>query len=94
MAKKKVLVACGTGIATSTVVTIKIQEALKANNIAADVIQCKVSELPMKVDGADLIVTTTTYDHKQIPVIRALSFLTGIGMENDIKKIVEILKKD
>lgn len=92
MAKKKVLVACGTGIATSTVVTIKIQEALKKNNIDADVIQCKVSEIPSKIDGADLIVTTTVYENSKIPVIRGLSFLTGIGMEKDLEKIVETLK--
>ena len=92
MAKKKVLVACGTGIATSTVVTIKIQEALKANNIDADVIQCKVAELPMKVSGADLVVTTTVYENDKIPVIRGLSFLTGIGMDKDLEKIVAVLK--
>ena len=92
MAKKKVLVACGTGIATSTVVTIKIQEALKVNHIDADVVQCKVAELPMKVDGADLVVTTTTYENNKIPVIRGLSFLTGIGMDKDLQKIVDILK--
>jgi len=92
MAKKKVLVACGTGIATSTVVTIKIQEALKANNIDADVIQCKVAELPMKINGADLVVTTTVYENDKVPVIRGLSFLTGIGMEKDLQKIVDTLK--
>jgi PTS system galactitol-specific IIB component len=92
MAKKKVLVACGTGIATSTVVTIKIQEALKKNNIDADVIQCKVSEIPSKIDGANLIVTTTVYENPKVPVIRGLSFLTGIGMEKDLEKIVDTLK--
>lgn len=92
MAKKKVLVACGTGIATSTVVTIKIQEALQKNNIDADVIQCKVAEIPSKIDGADLIVTTTVYENSKVPVIRGLSFLTGIGMEKDLQKIVETLK--
>jgi PTS system galactitol-specific IIB component len=92
VAKKKVLVACGTGIATSTVVTIKIQEALQKNNIDADVIQCKVAEIPSKIDGADLIVTTTVYENSKVPVIRGLSFLTGIGMEKDLQKIVETLK--
>jgi len=93
MATKKVLVACGTGIATSTVVTIKIQETLKANNIDADVIQCKVSELPMRVNDAHLVVTTTDYSNDKVPVIRGLSFLTGMGMEEDLQKIVDILKK-
>lgn len=89
---KKVLVACGTGIATSTVVTIKIREALHKNNIEADVQQCKVSEIGSKSDAADLIVTTTTYTHDTIPVLRTLSFLTGIGIDADIAKIVDILK--
>lgn len=90
---KKILVACGTGIATSTVVTLKLQEALKNRGIAADVKQCKVSEIGSKTD-VDLIVTTTTYDNPNVPVLRSLSFLTGIGIEEDINKIAEILSKD
>lgn len=54
--KKRILVACGTGIATSTVVTLKLQEALKKAGIDADVQQCKVSEIASKT-GVDLIVT-------------------------------------
>ncbi|NLN98085.1 MAG: PTS sugar transporter subunit IIB [Eubacteriaceae bacterium] len=90
---KKIAVACGTGIATSTVVTMKIKEALEKNNIKADVIQCKVAEIGQYEDNVDLIVTTTSYESKKVPVIRAISFLTGIGMESDIEKIIEILKK-
>jgi PTS system galactitol-specific IIB component len=56
------------------------------------VVQCKVSEIPSKIDGADLIVTTTVYENSKVPVIRGLSFLTGIGMEKDLQKIVETLK--
>ena len=89
---KKVLVACGTGIATSTVVTIKIREALAKHNIQAEVQQCKVSEIESKSSGADLVVTTTTYTNDQIPVIRALSFLTGMGEDADIQKIVDVLR--
>lgn len=94
MSRKHLLVACGTGIATSTVVTQKIKEALAANNINATVEQCKVSELPSKIDNASLVVTTTSWTSDKLPVIRALSFLTGIGVENDIKKIVDILSAD
>lgn len=89
---KKILVACGTGIATSTVVTLKLQEALKARGIDADVQQCKVSEISSKT-GVDLVVTTTTYENPNVPVFRSLSFLTGIGMEEDLNKIVGILSK-
>lgn len=88
---KKVIVACGTGIATSTVVCVKIKEALAKANVQADIVQCKVSEIESKISGADLIVTTTSYSNPSVPVIRALSFLTGMGMDQDIKKIVDIL---
>lgn len=89
---KKVLVACGTGVATSTVVTIKIKEAIQAAGIQADVHQCKVSEIDSNNNDVDLIVTTTAYEHPVVPVIRSLSFLTGIGMDADVEKIINILK--
>lgn len=89
---KKVLVACGTGIATSTVVTVKMKEALEKAGIKAELIQCKVSEIESKIHGVDLVVTTTAYTHPTIPVIRALSFLTGIGVDADLAKIIQILK--
>ena len=53
---KKVLVACGGAVATSTVAASKIKELLKANNIDASVEQCRVSELSSKVGNVDLIV--------------------------------------
>ena len=89
---KKILVACGTGIATSTVVMIKLQEALKNAGIDADVQQCKVSEISSKT-GVDLIVTTTTYENPSIPVFRSLAFLTGVGVESEIEKIIALLNK-
>lgn len=89
MNKKHILIACGTGVATSTVVCMRVKEELE--NIPATVEQCKVAELPSKIHGADLVVTTTAYESDDIPVIRALSFLTGVGIEADVQKIVDIL---
>ena len=41
----------------------------------------------------DVIVTSTILQgNYNMPVVRALSFLTGIGMEKDLQKIIEILK--
>lgn len=90
---KRVLVACGTGVATSTVVTVKIKEALAKAGITADVSQCKVSEIDSKIHNTNLVVTTTAFTSDKVPVIRALSFLTGVGVDADIAKIVEILKQ-
>ncbi|WP_071396178.1 PTS sugar transporter subunit IIB [Bacillus tuaregi] len=91
--KKTVLVACGAGIATSTVVCNKVENLLKENNVNAEVVQCKIAEVKSRQAGADLIVSTTilptTYD---IPAIIATAYITGIGMEALDKKILDQLK--
>ena len=42
---KRILVACGNGIATSTVVATKIREKCEENGIAVTVTQCKLLEV-------------------------------------------------
>ncbi len=91
--KKRILVACGTAIATSTVVARKIEEELSNRGIEIITTQCKATEVPSKIDGHDLVVTTTAIsDTGDIPVIHTVSFLTGIGIEQDIEKIIGYLK--
>ncbi len=45
MKKKQVLVACGAGIATSTVVNNAIEEICRANGIQCDLVQIKITEV-------------------------------------------------
>ncbi len=91
--RKRILVACGTAIATSTVVARKIEEELEKRGMKVDITQCKASEVPSKVEGHDLVVTTTMVSGTgSIPVIHTVSFLTGIGVEQDIEKIINYLK--
>lgn len=94
MTKKKVLVACGAGIATSTIVNDAIIGLCKEHKIQADLIQCKITEVPSYADGADLLVSTTIVNKEYpFPVINARAFLTGIGVEEVKKNILEELKK-
>jgi len=89
---KKILVVCGGGVATSTVAVKKIEEKLGERGVAVQVDQCKVTEVPYKADAYDLIVTTTILGSVgSIPVIQTVSFLTGIGIDQDIDRIVELL---
>ena len=80
-AKKTVLIACGTGIATSTVVSTVVQKIANENDLNVDIIQCKMMEVPGYADRADLLITTTVVDKDQykFPVIGGRPFLTGIG---------------
>jgi PTS system galactitol-specific IIB component len=89
---KRILVACGTAIATSTVVAIAIEEALRDRGIPVTIRQCKASEVASLVQGIDLVVTTTPVPaNLGVPVIQTLAFLTGIGKEAVIEQIIKTL---
>jgi PTS system galactitol-specific IIB component len=91
---KRILVSCGTAIATSTVVAIAIEEAMKDRGINVTIRQCKASEVPSLVQGMDLVVTTTPVPgNLGVPVIQTLAFLTGIGKEEVLDQIASILEK-
>ena len=90
---KRILVACGSAIVTATVVSKAIEEALKKRGISATIKQCKADEVSNFAQDADLIVTTTpvSTEHGK-PIIQTLAFITGIGKEKVIERIIEKLK--
>lgn len=91
---KRVLVACGNGIATSTVVATKIREKCEENNISVMVSQCKLLEVETKADDYDLLVTTGKFTGGKvnIPVVGAIALLTGINEDATIEEILSHLK--
>jgi PTS system galactitol-specific IIB component len=91
---KRILVSCGTAIATSTVVAKAIEEAMQERGIKVVTRQCKASEIRGLAGDADLIVTTTPVPSDLgVPVIQTLAFLTGIGKEEVIDQIADILQE-
>ncbi len=89
---KRILVACGTAIATSTVVAKAVEQALKERGIDVITKQCRASEVANLVKGMDLVLTTTPLPgNLGVPVIQTLAFLTGIGKEAAIQQIVKAL---
>jgi len=90
---KRILVACGTAMATSTVVARKIGVELARRGIEVEISQCSTSEVASQIEGYDLVVTTRQISETHgIPVLCTVSFLTGIQMEADIERIIEFLK--
>ncbi len=89
---KRILVACGGAVATSTVAADRVRDLCKKNNIPVDVQQCRISELASRADQVDLIVTTAkvSRDYGK-PVIHGIAFVSGIKIEQTEAKILEIL---
>jgi galactitol PTS system EIIB component len=88
----KIVVACGTAIATSTHVAIKIKELLEERGLKIHTIQCRVPEVPSLAPDADLVVATAQVPYDiDVPVVDGIPFLTGIGVKEVIDKIENIL---
>ncbi len=86
---KRVLIICGTGVATSTVVATKVREHCQAVGIDVVVSQGKVMDLLSGGgQGVDLIVATTQVpDSVTVPVVAGLPFLTGLGTDQALAEI-------
>lgn len=89
MAKLRVLVACGAGIATSTVVVKRVEDLFKKNHIDVDIIQIKIAEAKSRESDADILITTTLLPTEfSIPAIKAMAYLTGINTEKVDEQIL------
>ena len=91
---KKIIVACGEAVATSTVAANKIKELCEANGIEIDLIQCRINEIESYSDGVSMIATTSKFskDMGGIPVVHVMGFISGINQEALKEKILDILK--
>ena len=93
---KTIVLACGSGIATSTAVAKKVSDFLDANGMAGEyhIIQCAIAEAPSQCEKADLLVSTTVAPAGiACPYVNGVPFLTGVGRPAAEKQILEILSK-
>jgi PTS system galactitol-specific IIB component len=94
MIKKRILVACGTGVATSVAVARKLENIFKERGLAdlVEVSTCTVAEMESKASKYDLIVTTA-HNSKPMPVkvIMGVAFLIGRGTEPVLQDILDTL---
>ena len=91
--KKRIIFACTSGIATSTVATENVLQYCKKEGIEVEPMQSNVGTIPSQDGMADLIVVTSGVKYSlKTPIINGLPLITGIGEEALLKKIVDILK--
>jgi PTS system galactitol-specific IIB component len=91
---KRILLACGSGIVTSTAVRAKIEKELNDRGYAGKfkIDQCKIAEVVSKAHGADFVISTTMKPTElKLPFVRAVSFLTGIGTEQTMSEIIALM---
>ncbi len=89
-----VLVVCGTGIATSTMVATKVKEYMGAHGLGpVNIRQGKVMDLLKSVDADVIVATTQVPSSVTVPVINAIPLLTGIGSQSVFDQLEEVFRR-
>lgn len=95
MVKKRVLVACGTAIATATHAANSVMETARAAGIDVEVSQCKAAEIKGKIQTFSphvIVAMTPVPSDLGVPVFSGVPFLSGIGIDKLKADIIAALK--
>lgn len=90
---KRVIVACGSGVATSQMVASKVGRLLKEKRVNAvvDAVDIKSIDTHIKQCDAYIAITAPTKQFN-VPVLNGIAFLTGMNMDKELEKLIEILR--
>lgn len=91
----RILVSCGTGIATSTLAADKIKRLLKARGIDVTTTSCKAAEVVSKISSfrPHAVVSTTQIAVKvPVKVFNGLPLLSGVGADKLADEMAMYLK--
>jgi len=94
---KIVYVVCATGIATSTMLRLKVEKFLEEQGIQARVLQYRVTEISPERMEADVILATTDIPpefEELTTVINGISLITGIGQTETLQQLAQALKNN
>lgn len=94
MTTYRVLVACGSGIATSTHVATVLKSRLADRGISVETTQCRIQDIKSYLSGMDAVVTTTSLAvDVGVPVLNGVPLLIGVGSEQVIDELAAVLTK-
>lgn len=92
---KRILLACGSGVCTSTAARLKVEKILNDNGYKGQykVEQCKIAEVASKSSDFDFVIATTMKPNGvKCPFLSGICFLTGMGIEKTTKEMLELMK--
>ncbi|MED3553478.1 PTS sugar transporter subunit IIB [Cytobacillus praedii] len=91
--KKRIVVACGAGLATSTMILQKVEEFVKELGVSCSITQSQIYELDFYDGEADLFITSMKLDQSKYktPIVVGTPFLIGLNEDVLKEQIKQIL---
>lgn len=95
----EILVACGSGIASSSVTAEEVKKICSEAGIPVNVHKGTVQTIQSSAKSMDIVMTTSNYRQSlDCPLIKVFGLISGIGKEAVAKQIIdtcqEILAKE
>lgn len=89
----KIVVACGSGIVTSQTVASKVERLLAQRGVDANVETVEITGLKPALRDADAYIAIVKTDDKfKVPVFNGVAFLTGMGQDAELDKLVDVVR--
>lgn len=92
----RILIACGSGVATSTVAAERVKEIARDVGVDVQTSLCRATDVRATIGTyqPDLVVATTAMPSGiDVPVIPAMGLVTGIGEDGVVDRIAVALKE-
>ena len=90
----EILVACGSGIASSSVAAEAVKKICKEAGIPVNVHKGTVQTTQSSAKNMDIVMTTSNFrGHIDKPLIKVFGLISGIGKDKVAKEIVQTCKE-
>lgn len=90
----KVMVACGSGVATSTIAQEEVKKIAQEAGVQVKILKGTIAEVPTKQADVDLVLTTANYRKPlEKPYMSVFGLVSGVGADQVRKKLAALLKK-
>lgn len=90
----RLMVSCGSGIATSTHVASMVKEYMDERHIPVSIETCSVQDLANRASGCDMVLSTTQVAFDPgVPVFSGLPLLIGVGEEEVMEEMAAKMKE-
>ena len=90
----KVLVACGSGVAMSTVAQAAVKEIAESAGVPIQLFKGTISEVPNKQADVDIVLTTANYRKPlEKPYMSVFPLISGINKDKCTADLIALLKR-
>lgn len=89
----KIVVACGSGLATSEMVAAKLRRLLGERGVDAEVVAVDVAHVEEALEGADVLVPVVSTERDYgVPEVSGSAFLTGMNQEKELDRLIGVIR--